>query len=82
MLHKNRRSQLEYVLARAFPKSPASEYETSLAKLLPIKARLAATYWLINQIVCELYGLNEEEKGIIEKHAGLPGIRLLKTSES
>ena len=42
------------------------EYEKSLAILLPIKRRLAATDWLIDQLVYRLYGLTEEEIRIVE----------------
>lgn len=42
------------------------EYETSLAKLLPLKDRLQRTDWLIDQIVYKLYGLTEEEIGVVE----------------
>jgi len=42
------------------------EYESSLAKLLPIKHTLAATDRLIDEIVYKLYGLTEEEARIVE----------------
>jgi hypothetical protein len=42
------------------------EYEKSLALLLPIKQKLAATDWLIDQLVYRLYGLTEEEITIVE----------------
>ena len=42
------------------------EYEKSLAKLLPLKQKLQKTDWLIDQIVYKLYGLTEEEIGIVE----------------
>lgn len=42
------------------------EYEASLAKLLPLKARLALTDKLIDQVVYKLYGLTEEEVAIVE----------------
>lgn len=42
------------------------EYEASLAKLLPIKQKLALTDRLIDQIVYKLYGLTEEEIAIVE----------------
>lgn len=42
------------------------EYEASLAKLLPIKERLALTDKLIDQVVYKLYGLTEEEVAIVE----------------
>jgi hypothetical protein len=45
----------------------ACEYESSLAKLLPIKARLAATDMLISQIVYALYGLSDDEIKVVEE---------------
>jgi len=42
------------------------EHEASLAKLLPIKHTLAATDRLIDQIVYKLYGLTEQEIGVVE----------------
>ena len=42
------------------------EYEVSLAVLLPLKARLAATDRLIDQVVYQLYALTEEEIAIVE----------------
>jgi len=41
-------------------------YEDSLAKLRPIKSRLAAVDALIDRVVYALYGLEEEEIAIIE----------------
>lgn len=43
-----------------------TEYEKSLATLKPIKAQLATTDALIDQVVYRLYGLTEEEIGIVE----------------
>ena len=43
------------------------EHEKSLTILLSIKRRLAATDWLIDQLVYRLYGLTEEEVRIIEE---------------
>ena len=40
-----------------FQESLKKEYEASLAVLLPLKARLAATDRLIDQVVYQLYGL-------------------------
>ncbi|GFP33259.1 hypothetical protein HKBW3S42_01593, partial [Candidatus Hakubella thermalkaliphila] len=39
---------------------------TSLAKLLLLKDRLQKTDWLIDQIIYRLYGLTEEEIGVVE----------------
>jgi len=43
-----------------------TEYEKSLSRLLSIKGKLRKTDWLIDQIVYKLYGLTEEEVGIVE----------------
>jgi hypothetical protein len=43
-----------------------AKYESSLAKPLPVKERLAKTDWLIGQVVYRLYGLTEEEVRIVE----------------
>lgn len=45
------------------------EFDASLAVLAPLKARIAATDWLIDQIVYHLYGLTEEEVAIVESRA-------------
>lgn len=42
------------------------EYEASLAKLLPLKERLALTDKLIDQVVYKLYELTEDEVAIVE----------------
>jgi len=41
-------------------------YEASLAAILPLKARLAATDALIDAVVYRLYGLTEEEVRVVE----------------
>jgi len=41
-------------------------YEESLQGLLPLKERLARTDRLIDQVVYRLYGLTEEEIGVVE----------------
>ncbi|MBK6432846.1 MAG: restriction endonuclease, partial [Anaerolineae bacterium] len=43
-----------------------AEHGASLAKLLPLKARLAATDRLIDQVVYTLYGLTDDEIAIVE----------------
>jgi len=45
-----------------------TEYERSLSKLLPLKEKLQKTDRLIDQIVYKLYGLTEEEIGIVEEY--------------
>ena len=42
------------------------EYEASLARVLPLKERLARTDRLIDQIVYALYGLTKDEIAIVE----------------
>ena len=42
------------------------EYEGSLERVLPLKERLAKTDALIDQVVYRLYGLTEEEIGVVE----------------
>ncbi len=41
-------------------------YEESLQRVLPIKERLQKTDALIDQVVYRLYGLTEEEIGVVE----------------
>ena len=50
----------------AFTNRLRTEYESSLATILPTKDRLAKTDWLIDQVVYRLYGLTEDEIGIVE----------------
>lgn len=52
--------------ARATIETIKPEFEKSVAKLEPLKARIAATDQLIDQIVYKLYGLTEEEIRIVE----------------
>ena len=43
-----------------------NQYEGSLERILPLKDRLAKTDALIDQVVYRLYGLTEEEIGVVE----------------
>ena len=43
-----------------------TRYEESLGRVLPVKERLAKTDALIDQVVYRLYGLMEEEIGVVE----------------
>jgi len=43
-----------------------AEFEGSLRKLLPLRERIRLTDELIDQVVYRLYGLTEEEIGIVE----------------
>ena len=55
-----------FTIAASSRRSLKKEYEASLAVLLPLKARLAATDRLIDQVVYRLYGLTEEEIAVVE----------------
>jgi len=52
--------------ARATVETIQPEFEKSITKLDPLKARIAATDRLIDQIVYRLYGLTEDEIRIVE----------------
>jgi len=65
-LRRNRRRLEVDPTARAFQERLAREYQASLDRLLPLKARLAATDRLIDLIVYRLYGLTEEEVAVVE----------------
>ena len=65
-LKKNRR-RIQPDLDRRGPlEALQAEWETSMGKLRPLLARLAATNRLIDLIVYRLYGLSEEEVAVIE----------------
>lgn len=66
ILRRNRRKLAVAPSGRDFQERLQREYEASLAKLLPLKARLAATDRLIDCIVYRLYGLTEEEVAVVE----------------
>ncbi|MCK4316754.1 MAG: restriction endonuclease, partial [Anaerolineae bacterium] len=66
ILRRNRRRLKVDPSERAFQEQLAGEYEGSLGKLLPLKARLAGTDRLIDLIVYRLYGLTEEEVAVVE----------------
>jgi hypothetical protein len=67
VLHKNK-SRIGASLSDArFAVRLQKEYETSLERLLPTKDELRRTDHLIDQIVYRLYGLTEEEIGIVER---------------
>jgi len=66
ILRQNRRRLGVNPTARDFQEQLEQEYRASLEKLLPLKARLAATDRLIDLIVYRLYGLTEEEVAVVE----------------
>ena len=66
VLKKNKR-RLAIDPARREPQERLRlEFDSSLAKLQPLMERIAATDKLIEKIVYKLYGLTEEEIGIVE----------------
>jgi len=66
VLAQNRKKLSVSPDARATVETIQPEFEKSIAKLDPLKARIAATDRLIDQIVYKLYGLSEEEIKIVE----------------
>jgi len=68
ILSKNRKKLGEGVnpKSRAFQEAVEREFTASVAKVAPLDAKLEATDRLIDQIVYKLYGLTEEEIGIVE----------------
>ena len=46
-----------------------AEFEGSMGKLLPLRERIKQTDELIDAVVYKLYGLTEEEMGIVEGNA-------------
>lgn len=66
ILRRNRRRLEVNPTARDFQEQVEQEYRASLDRLLPLKARLAATDRLIDLIVYRLYGLTEEEVAVVE----------------
>lgn len=69
ILKKNKNKLTVNLSSRTFTENLETEYNASLKKLLPIKERLKQTDWLIDQIVYKLYGLTDEEIGIVEGSA-------------
>jgi hypothetical protein len=67
VLRQNRRRLAVDPSKRAFQEHLQAEYDATLAKLLPLKQRLAATDRLIDQVVYRLYGLSEDEIAIVEE---------------
>ncbi len=66
VLRQNRRKLAVDPSKRAFQEHLQAEYAASLDKLLPLKALLAATDRLIDQVVYLLYGLTDEEIAVVE----------------
>ena len=66
----NRRKMTVDPRSRQVQQAIEREFEASLAKLAPLKARLAATDDLIDLIVYWLYGLDEQEIALVEGNGG------------
>ena len=66
ILKKNRRSIPIDPSSRSFQESLEREFTSSLAKLNPLFARIQGTDTLIDQVVYQLYGLDDEEIAIVE----------------
>jgi hypothetical protein len=65
VVQKNSR-RLSCSLTGAFQEQLRREHEKSLSVLLPIKHKLAATDWLVDQLVYRLYGLTQQEIDLVE----------------
>ena len=55
---------------RKFQDDLRQEFEDSMATLGPLLAQIEETDRLIDEIVYKLYGLNDEEIGIVEQATG------------
>jgi hypothetical protein len=71
VLKQNRRKLTLNPDTRTVQDAIEREYNESIAKLSPLKAKIAATDRLIDLIVYRLYGLTEEEIAIVEGHANV-----------
>jgi UDP-glucose 6-dehydrogenase len=70
ILKKNKRKLADYDPARRDKQEDLlREFDASVGKLKPLMERIAATDGLIDQIVYKLYGLTEEEIGIVKGKA-------------
>jgi hypothetical protein len=66
ILRKNRRKLTVDPSSRAFQEPIEREFVASVAKLTPLKTKIAATDRLIDLIVYQLYGLTDEEITLVE----------------
>lgn len=69
VLKQNRRKLTADPDTRTIQDAIEREFNASIAKLTPLKAKIAATDRLIDLIVCRLYGLTADEIAIVEGHA-------------
>ena len=66
MLRKNKRKLAVDPARREPGEALRAEFEGSMKKLLPIRERIRETDEQIDGVVYKLYGLTEEEIGIVE----------------
>jgi len=66
VLKKNRKKLAVDPARREPGEALRAEFDGSLAKLLPLRERIRQTDELIDAVVYKLYGLTEEEIGIVE----------------
>jgi hypothetical protein len=81
ILRKNRRKLSVNPTTRAVQEPIETEFNASMAKLTPLKAKIAATDRLIDLIVYKLYGLTEEEIALVEGNPDTTNV-LLKHGRS
>ena len=70
VLKKNKKKLPIDLHSREFQEKLKKEFDKSIMKLTPLKARIRATDELIDQIVYKLYGLTDEEIEIVESSFG------------
>ena len=70
VLKKNRKKLAVDPARREPAETLRAEFEGSMGKLLPLRERIRQTDELIDAVVYRLYGLTEEEIGIVEGNAG------------
>ena len=69
VLKKNRKHLSINPSAREKAELLKDEFQRSMARLGPLRERIERTDQLIDAVVYRLYGLNEEEIGIVEGNA-------------
>ncbi len=70
VLKKNRKKLAVDPARREPAEALKAEFDKSLDKLLPLLEKIRRTDGLIDAVVYKLYGLTEEEIGIVEGNAG------------
>jgi hypothetical protein len=69
ILKKNKKKIPVNLSKRELQGNLKDEFERSMRKLRPLIERIERTDWLIDQVVYRLYGLSEEEMGVVEESA-------------